>query len=734
MEQQELILTREDADFDAVAALWAAHKIFPHALPRRPRRLREHVERFLALHAPSFPFPSEEGEPTSPRRIILVETHTLPHPFPPDTPVQVIDREPEERVAATTTLLVEELMRREIPLTRPEATLLALGIYEGSRMLLSPHTTPRDLRALAWLVEQGAEVAQAAEFLPPSTLLAPTRVEDIMSRHVHPLLAGMTIREGIRLAQQYGFEGFPVVDAEHRVLGIITRRELDRAARHGLADAPVTRFMYTGPYTVHPRNTFQRLEQVMKESGWGHIPVVDEEGGLLGIVTRTDVLHLWGRIPPPLTREEVIRRLQEALPGALLDLLHLVGREGAALDLPLYVVGGVVRDALLGVRNEDADVVVEGNAIELAKRLAARYGGRARVHPRFGTATWILPDTGLPFPREGLPPTLDLVSARTEFYEHPGALPTVERGSIKLDLRRRDFTINALAVRLDGEHWGELVDLFGGVRDLRAGRVRVLHPLSFVEDPTRILRAVRFEQRFRFRLDPRTEELLLDARAFLARVSSTRIAHELELILRERQPERALRRLHELGVFPYIHPDLPFDAAVEERFRRLREVLERREPPAPVDVVYWGLWLYDLPLEKGLHIADHLALRREVRRLLEDVARLRARVSHLTAPTVRPSEFVFQVERHSLAALFVLAVAEDHPRLWRRYDDYVRQWRHTRPTLDGHTLQREYGLPSGPELGTLLRDLRAAWLDGEIRSPQEEREYVERRLRGKADG
>ena len=185
-----------------------------------------------------------------------------------------------------------------------------------------------------------------------------------------------------------------------------------------------------------------------------------------------------------------------------------------------------------------------------------------RSHRRFGTAKWILPETLAPgdesarYGRAELPESLDFVTARTEFYEHPTALPTVERSSIKQDLHRRDFTINTLAVRLTPEHWGELLDFYGGRKDLEDGVIRVLHSLSFVEDPTRILRAARFEQRFGFRIEPRTEELIADARDLLDRVSAERVRHELELILAEAEPEHALGRLDDLGVLKKLHPQL----------------------------------------------------------------------------------------------------------------------------------------------------------------------------------
>ena len=258
----------------------------------------------------------------------------------------------------------------------------------------------------------------------------------------------------------------------------------------------------------------------------------------------------------------------------------------SALSFPLYAVGGFVRDLLLGQPNFDVDLVVEGDAIRLAQALAQRFGGRVRSHRRFGTAKWILPesltltnDDGTTYAGSELPESLDFVTARTEFYEHPTALPTVERSSIKQDLHRRDFTINTLAVRLTPDHWGELLDFYGGRKDLADGMIRVLHSLSFVEDPTRILRAARFEQRFAFRIEPRTEELIAGALDLLDRVSAERVRHELELILAEAEPERALCRLGELNVLARLHPQLRCDAWFRAKASELRAALGQVSHP-----------------------------------------------------------------------------------------------------------------------------------------------------------
>ncbi|MGH8310122.1 MAG: CBS domain-containing protein, partial [Steroidobacteraceae bacterium] len=293
--------------------------------------------------------------------------------------------------------------------------------------------------------------------------------------------------------------------------------------------------MEEGAVTVSPGDPVDKLERLMIAHGWGQVPVVDASGQVIGIVTRTDVLKLWTAPARPTRRMEIAARLARSLDPALLALIRDIAATARQMNSSLFFVGGIVRDLLLGQPLYDIDFVVEGDAVALARRLARERGGQVKSHSRFGTAKWILDERAPAVPTpDGLGlHTLDFVTARTEFYTHPTALPQVEQSSIKQDLHRRDFTINAMAACLDPDRFGELLDFYGGERDLRDGVIRVLHSISFVDDPTRMLRAARFEQRFGFRIDPRTQDLLSGALDLLDRVSGPRIWNEIELILRE---------------------------------------------------------------------------------------------------------------------------------------------------------------------------------------------------------
>jgi tRNA nucleotidyltransferase (CCA-adding enzyme) len=375
--------------------------------------------------------------------------------------------------------------------------------------------------------------------------------------------------------------------------------------------------------------------------------------------------------------------------------------------------------------------------------MQARYGGRVVEHKRFGTAKWQLNRADEPVNTQrlldgmvepgdpaDLPPHLDFVTARTEFYTEPAVLPTVQQSSIKLDLHRRDFTINTLALCLNPDRWGNLLDFWGGLKDLQVGIVRVLHSLSFVDDATRILRAVRYEQRFNFRIEPRTLELLQDALELLDRVTATRIRHELERILEESEPEKAMLRLDELGILRQLDPALQVGEGTVREFVHLRHL--RLQPDAdplllqtPVVLLYWGLITYPLPEEALERIQERLGLKHETLRLMQSLAQLRARLPLLADPAARPSQVVVALDDIHPVALALLPVVCSDTQVLAAVEQYRRAWQHIQPVLDGHDLQR-LGLRRGTIYRTVLAGLRAGRLDGTIHTREEEIDYVQR--------
>jgi tRNA nucleotidyltransferase (CCA-adding enzyme) len=563
----------------------------------------------------------------------------------------------------------------------------------------------------------------------------PVPVRDIMSTNVHTLNLDMAVRDAGQLMRRYGHEGFPVVEGE-RLVGVLTRRDIDRALHHRLGDMPVRSLLHTGPAFVHPYDSVDEVQRVMIEHDLGQVPVV-EEGRLVGLVTRTDVIKLWATPLSPSRAQELRRLLEEALPSSFRELLLATRDVANDLGYSLYVVGGFVRDLLLGAPTLDLDLVVEGDAIALAHKLAGKLGGRVRSHARFGTAKIILEgERGA-----GWPPSLDFVTARTEFYERPTVLPQVERSSIKQDLYRRDFTINTLAICLDRARYGELLDYYGGERDLRERCIRVLHNLSFVEDPTRILRAVRFEQRLGFAIEPRTAELMDDALELLDHITGERLRHELYLLLAEAEPERGLDRLARLGALAHLHPHIRFTRDTAQLFARLRARLRATLPAAgepsgrlrvetPAEegeaenapellLCYLALLTSSMNASEMASFAEHLRLSHHDARLLHEVVRLRESLSPLSARAMLPSSIYHLLEPFSREARFVLSVLTEAEVVLRRLDLYERQLAHVAPRIDGHFL-RALGVPPGPVYGEILTRVQDALLDGQVHTEEEE--------------
>jgi tRNA nucleotidyltransferase (CCA-adding enzyme) len=514
------------------------------------------------------------------------------------------------------------------------------------------------------------------------------------------------------------------------VVGLLTRRAVDRAMQHGLGGQPAREVMEAGEITVKPTDSIEILQQRMMRSGWGQIPVVDDEGRLLGIVTRTDLIKRWGQHPDAGRRADVVQRMEASMPPGLWRLLQAVAAHAQQHSMGLYIVGGFVRDLLLGQPNHDVDLVVEGSAIHLVETLRAAFGGDMRSHEQFGTAKWLLNQDvaralGVNSAASGLPPAVDLVSARTEFYEQPTVLPTVEPSSIKQDLYRRDFTLNTLAIRLAPGPLGELLDFYGGEQDLRDRRIRVLHSLSFVDDPTRMLRAVRLEQRLGFQIEPRTEELIHSALPLLDRVSGDRLRHEFSLLLSEPEPLQAMGRLDHLGILAAIHPGLRVDDWARAAFYALHYA--RRNPPWESLKAFdnwvltaFGLFTGRFSKSEVEQLGRRLQFKRVYLNHLEDARAVIALLPELTEP-LSPHDVVRRLEPHGEVGWLAGWAAASSMTARNQIARFAQEWRFVRPALNGRDLAAMTGLKPGPVFGVLLARLRQAWLNGEIRTPEEER-------------
>jgi tRNA nucleotidyltransferase (CCA-adding enzyme) len=404
-------------------------------------------------------------------------------------------------------------------------------------------------------------------------------------------------------------------------------------------------------------------------------------------------------------------RLESALSADQMRLLDLVVDEATRRGLPLYIVGGSVRDLLLGRRVNDFDLTVEGDAIALARSLASRHGGGVTAHTKFGTAKWFLPEA-LRTDHN----TLDLISARSETYKHPAALPTVKSGSIQNDLRRRDFSINALALRLDGSHFGELGDEHGGLHDLQNKVVRVLHPRSFIDDPTRMYRAVRYEGRYGFRIADDTLALIPEARPFVERLSAQRLRHELDLILDEPEAVGMLKRLDELDLLSIIHRVLAdFSQSHLATTPSQDPLLQNRNSR-------WLLWLMHLSDQEIEFLNERLHFTAQLLKMLRSAALLETNLPELSGR--KPSQVVELLEGYSIKAIEVFSIAWKDKEIKAILNRYLSEWWGTKPRTTGHDLKKR-GIPPGPKYNEILRRLRAAWLDGEVKTEEEENKLLD---------
>ena len=429
-------------------------------------------------------------------------------------------------------------------------------------------------------------------------------------------------------------------------------------------------------------------------------------------------------------KNDLLRRL----PRTHLSLLRVLGNLADEGSVSLYLVGGVVRDLLLKRENWDLDLTVEGDGIAFARLVADRYGAGLAVFERFATARLVFPD--------GL--KMDIATTRRESYAQPAVLPTVQPASIEEDLSRRDFTINAIALQLNPQQFGRLLDPYGGQRDLRARTIRVLHAGSFQDDPTRIFRAIRFEQRFGFRLERTTVRLLGQAAStnLIQQLSGPRLQNEILLLFAERDPVRAITRLGQLKLFRFLHRRLCYTKNVKQLVTAVPKALAwwtRRFPDSMVDrpIVYLMALSSESSPAVLAGMIRRLALSREqAKNVSTGGHRIDRALKRLTGEGVlRPSQ-VYRLLEHFSDEALVLLLAKQRSvkhrvrlsRLERHLVAYVKS-KSVKTALTGRDLQA-MGLKPGPQYKIILGKLLDARIDGMVTTEAEERVFVRKWLVG----
>jgi tRNA nucleotidyltransferase (CCA-adding enzyme) len=615
----------------------------------------------------------------------------------------------------------------------------------------------------------GGHASAASATVHDMTLIeAEEKLVHLLHKHVRPSsIAGaimsapvisapprITIREANQIIDRYNITVLPIIapgkENGGELLGIISQRVIGKAIYHGLGGLPVSEYMTTDFAVLPPTATLADIQELIIGNRQRFIPIV-KKGKVLGAITRTDLLsllvkdpaHLPKHLLEPLNTPSVARQrnlstlIIENLTREIVVLLRTIGEVAAENGYAAYAVGGFVRDLLLRKHNLDLDIVIEGDGIKFAEKLAGKLRGQVRTHEKFNTAVVILPN--------GF--KVDIATARLEYYEYPAAMPTVELSSIKLDLYRRDFTINAMAIHLGPETFGALLDFFNCQNDLKDRRIRILHNLSFVEDPTRIFRAIRFEQRMGFAIGKHTERLIKNAvkmnlfasitggRAATIKPNSRtrlgfRIFNELKLILSEEKPLPAIKRLGGFQLLKLFHPAMKIDPPLEEILTDTQEAVDwyrllyQDEPFQP-----WLVFMLALTCRltsRQLNLLYHRleVPERHVNILIEEKNQAERLVRTLKKhPAPKASDAYRLMSRLRLEGLIFLMGYVKKEEIKKALSLYITYQRHVKPGLTGGDLKK-LGYTEGPIYGRILERLLYARLDDEVDSREEELTFL----------
>ncbi|OIJ16647.1 hypothetical protein BKP37_05280 [Anaerobacillus alkalilacustris] len=543
--------------------------------------------------------------------------------------------------------------------------------------------------------------------------------KDIMSSPVKFISSATTIEKAAKMVIRYGHTGFPVVD-ENKLVGVISRRDIDKAKHHGLGHAPVKGYMSTRPITVHSSTVVEEIQKIMINKNIGRLPVL-ENNELIGIVTRTNVIEfLYGnknrdyKNNAPKIKVSLIEKINSLLPRDIIDLLIKIANLADKTNYPVFLVGGIVRDLILGRRNEDVDVVVEGDGPAFASKLAKEVGGDIRVHEKFGTATWRL--------HSGL--KIDITSARTEYYDFPAALPTVHLSGLREDLYRRDFTINAMAIQLNKDKFGDLIDLFHGYQDISQKKIRTLYNLSFVEDPTRILRAVRFEQRFGFEMDEQTFDLAQISVDKIRLTSKPRLAYELSRLLSEKHPVESLKRLDEIGVLNFLITVNSYDNSMIKQIKNFKLIFDNvssqlTNPPTNVSQA-WICYLVLLfsKLDNGFEQVNMFTLNNENKKTIEEIKALLEGKYHFSKNNTSGS-LHHTLKNYRIESILCFTILKQFPnKIAENITRYLIERQAIPKLINGNDL-KALNINPGPIYSKILQQIECDYLDKKVSSKEE---------------
>jgi len=867
----ELITSHGNADFDSFAAMLAAGKLYPEAKMVFSGSKETALTAFL--DNPYYDFDEirlKDINPEEVSRLILVDvSHSsrlgpiayLPHRKGVEViiydhhPAMESDIKARRRYVrpygAITTLFVRILRRRKIPISKMEATIMAMGIYEDTGFLTYRTTTSEDVRQAAYLLDSGADLSLISNFLKreltteqlsllnelisnadkhfvngvpvvisqaeresfindaaaviqkqvdlqrylvyiavmrmgdkihvigrsrhhrvdigkvvtelgggghataaSAVISGKTRVQvielildkmqelvdptitaaDIMNPNPHVLEPDTRISAARTRIVDLNINSFPIKEGD-TVIGLVTRQLLDRAAAHRLRGT-VREVMNSDLSLIRPEASVEEVEEQLMEGTQRCLLVGTDPSNVEGIITRMDLFrriyverrdarerdHI--ELVKPMRGHNIDEMLRKRLDARVITALKLASVVAESLDEKVYLVGGIVRDLIMNYPNKDVDLVVEDDGITFAKSLAEKSGGYTRSHERFGTAVVIFPDDF----------RLDVATARSESYSSPGALPQVSTGSLRADLYRRDFTINALAVSLLPKEFGRLIDYFGGLRDIRNKKIRVMHGLSFIDDPTRALRAIRFANRFAFDITEGTKQLLIGAmeRHMLKRISGKRLHTEFRLIFEDPRPLHAVELLEYYGVLREIHQKIKLDRFTANLIRKIDATLSWFRlayisgNPNPVLMIYMALF-EKLTTAERRRVCKRLQLNPQITEVLTSFKQHMRKTlelfqsqDHPPPSTITDNFEILPLE----TVLFIHSFANREP-VRLAVVNYLTSYHKVSPSLRGADLIK-LGCEPGPNFSVILRRLRNARLDGDISSRADEISLVKK--------
>ncbi len=544
---------------------------------------------------------------------------------------------------------------------------------------------------------------------------------DIMTSSVETIPSSLLLADALDALTHKKYSSLLIAD-NNILKGLITSKDLTKLAQHRMLNLPVENFMTTNLIIVSPDTSIIKIKQLILENSIGRIPVV-EGGQLKGIITRRDILK--GKqiqIKESQFVDNITNLMKKQFLPEQMTLLGKIGYVAEYLNMKVYLVGGVVRDLLLAQPNQDIDIVVEGDAIEYARVFSQKFGKRYVYFSKFGTAIITL----------GGSHKIDVATARTESYSQPGILPEVEASTLKHDLYRRDFTINAMAVELDSARFGNFIDYFGGRRALQLKILKVLHNLSFIDDPTRILRAVRFEQRFGFRIESRTLHLLNKAlcQDSLKTVAPERIRQELILAAKEQRPENFFNRLQELSILKRIYQPLCFDAEKKVIFNNIFENLIWFKRSFPDDkteawVIYHLGLVHDLKHRSKVKFSDMLKYPKIFMNALDTLDWFAEKEIVKLQCIENKSLITESLQKLSNELLLYLLSIPQENGLKLKIKSYLLEWRYVKLEINGEDIKK-LGINEGKRVGELLKAVQREKLDHGLKGKQEELEFLNR--------